>query len=119
VLILREAERADAEIQLTQGVHLWDRRFTLLMPEAAGGRAWRLRRAGRARKTPGQEGLPAPVRPSLPALHDLDGIAALPHLSWVRPGIPAAACPSAIRFTPPQGLTEAEFRVASQGLRVI
>src|SRR5262249_44282681 len=52
VLVVREAERAEEEILPRPGVHLWDRRFTVTLPDAAAGRAWRLKRTGSGRKAP-------------------------------------------------------------------
>lgn len=95
LLFCREAAAAKTEMTLESGTSsMWDGRF-LVRAECPGGAIsgqYRVRRLGRAgwtavaaagtglRKT----SVPGAVRPGLPAFFDLDGVAAVPHLGYVR-----------------------------------
>ncbi|MBI1777224.1 MAG: tRNA lysidine(34) synthetase TilS [Proteobacteria bacterium] len=119
VLVSREVGTVLDDCPLALGTMLWDRRFALVFGEGATHQGWRLARLGHGAAAGKRHPIPRAAVAALPAVHDLDGVVALPHLSYVRSDLPAGACPSTIRFTPPQGLTEAEFRVASPGSRGI
>ena len=90
VLICREPRAAAESIPAAAGC-LWDGRFRVFL---RSGKPFEVRRLGRNgwaavlkdRPELRQTHVPAPVRPSLPALWDLDGIACVPHLRYVRSG---------------------------------
>lgn len=97
ILVCREAAAIAAEMPALPGATAgWDGRFALAFaprfPRARGpvrlgalgvaGWAEVVQRAPDLRASP----IPVPVRPSLPALHDLEGVLAVPHLSYGRHG---------------------------------
>ena len=104
VLICREPAAAAEESVLESGGSVrWDGRFTL-RATAAPGRApgrfmvrklghdgWRaaVARHPSLRKT----AIPAAVRPGLPAIYDLDGLLAVPHLGFMRTASPDGGAP--------------------------
>ncbi len=104
VLICREPAAAAEESVLEAGGSVrWDGRFTL-RATAAPGRApgrfmvrklghdgWRaaVARHPALRKT----AIPAAVRPGLPAIYDLDGLLAVPHLGFMRTASPDGGAP--------------------------
>ena len=91
VLIQREARAMDGPVAIPPGGSArWDGRFTArigtgcgpLRMGALGVAGWRqARRDGAVRGR-----IPGPVCPTLPALFDDSGLAAVPHLGFVRPG---------------------------------
>ena len=101
VLICREP-RAAAESIPAEAGRLWDGRFRVSLPPGKlflpSDKPFQLRRLGRNgwiavlkdRPELRQTRVPGPVRPSLPALWDLDGIACVPHLGYVRSDVEAA-----------------------------
>lgn len=92
LLFCREPARVAAAVALEPGRELvWDGRFRLLVADdappglrlgALGASGWTaVRRAmGRA----GPPAVPAPARPTLPAILDQDGVSAVPHLGYNR-----------------------------------
>ncbi len=97
ILVCREAAAIAAQMPAPPGATAeWDGRFALAFaprfPRARGpvrvgalgdaGWAEVVQRAPDLRASP----IPVPVRPSLPALHDLEGVLAVPHLSYGRDG---------------------------------
>lgn len=128
LLICREAAAAKTEATLERGAWSeWDQRFLLRVESsaAARSRAYKVRRLGRAgwtavaaseaglRKT----AIPGAVRPGLPAFFDLDGVAAVPHLGFVRSVLRGAKRPVfTAAFRPAQPLGPPVFAfAASQG----
>jgi len=112
VLVCREARATAAAIALAPGEQArWDRRFTIrLAPSAPEGLSLGALGSAGLRREAG--GLPGAVRPSLPAMHDLAGIAAVPHLQYERPdrsGILAAI--ERLAFRPERSLAPAGFTV--------
>jgi len=102
LLVCREWRQVEAEIALRPGQSAtWDGRFRLSLgqrlPHASGplrvgalgeaGSALLAARTAALRANP----LPAAVRPSLPALRDLDGLLAVPHLHYGRGSEEAAS----------------------------
>jgi len=114
VLVLRELAAASPPERLEAGGELlWDRRFLVQAAAGACGpfmvgylgaqAAAVLRHAGSP-----HVGLPRFVYPVLPALWDETGLAAVPHVDYVRAGI--AALPR-LDFRPAEPLTRARFTV--------
>ena len=104
VLICREPAAATEESALEAGGSVrWDGRFTLRATAAAGPASghfmvrklgpdgWRVAvaRQPALRKT----AVPAAVRPGLPAIYDLDGLLAVPHLGFMRNASPGGDAP--------------------------
>jgi len=120
LLLLREAKRT-AEIRALPGEMLrWDGRFRWTLgpepgPHCGALRIGALQTAGVAdlRQMGPQallEALPAPVRPTLPALRDGRGLVAVPHLGFARRGWSAQAVGNC-DFRPENPLTRAAFTV--------
>ncbi len=97
VVVCREPSAASDVRPLAPGESaLWDRRFVVSLGRSAGAGPYTVRRLGadglaRARATARRagmtlttDGIPAPARPALPALFDLDGPLAAPHLGFRR-----------------------------------
>ena len=97
ILVCREPRAASDVRTIEPGESgLWDRRFVVSLGPSAGAGPFLVRRLGtaglvqaramaRAAGTPlGTDGVPAPARPALPALFDLDGPLAAPHLNFRR-----------------------------------
>ena len=97
VVVCREPSAAWETLPLTPGESaLWDRRFVVSLGLFAAAGPYVVRRLGtdglaQARamaRSSGMplttDGIPAPARPSLPALFDLDGPLAAPHLGFRR-----------------------------------
>ena len=116
ILVVRELARLTEPVRLMPGANcLWDRRFKVALPVAAGGpvRIGYLGRAGVAelnRTTPQlrHNSLPRLLYPVLPAVWDEEGIAAVPHLGYRRQGV--VVLPQ-IGFQPINPLTRAAFTV--------
>ncbi len=128
LLFCREPSAARERIALSERRPVqWDGRFlvpssrALGLPSGAvtvarlGAAGWRAVKA--AGPTPGQPPVPAPVRPSLPALYDRDGILAVPHLGYSRRGGTAMTAVT-IRFAPRNPLAPASFAVVTEGLNI-
>lgn len=99
LVIAREPVGVTERLALTPGGEVWwDRRFAVRLGPGAGGavtvaklgrEGWqRVRSAG---PDSGRTGLPEPVHETLPALWDGNGLAAVPHLGFSRPGFPLSA----------------------------
>jgi len=129
LLVCREPSAARQELPLSERRPvLWDGRF-LIPPATAlavpsrpltvarlGGAGWRALRA--AEPAVVRRPVPAPVRPSLPALFDADGLLAVPHLGYGRRrrGVYTEV---AIRFAPRNPLAPATFVVAPERFDII
>ena len=97
VVVCREPSAASEVRPLAPGKStLWDGRFIVSLGRSAGAGPFHVRRLGtdglaQARSMARREGMrlttdgiPAPARPALPALFDLDGPLAAPHLGFRR-----------------------------------
>ena len=97
IVVCRELEAASEVLALKPGARaLWDRRFVVSLGRAARPGRYHVRRLGtdglaQARASARAAGMPlrtdcipAPARPALPALFDLDGPLAAPHLQYRR-----------------------------------
>ncbi len=119
-LVLRELAAAAGPLLIHPGASLvWDRRFTVTLPEtAAGSLAVDYLGEGGITKldwrAPALRGirLPPLIRPILPAIRDENGIAAVPHLGYRRRGV--RLLPKLI-FRPVKSLSEAGFAVVKPG----
>ncbi len=111
LLVLRELAAASAAVRLEPGARLvWDRRFAVnLTPAAPSGFTLGYLGPGGA---PGAErgncDLPRLLYSILPALWDDEGLAAVPHLGYRRPGVGALPW---LSFRPANPLTRAGFTV--------
>lgn len=113
LMVLRELAAASPPQGIEPGSQLlWDRRFVVCSPEGAGGPFavgyLGAQAAAALRLTGAPVGLPRFVYPTLPALWDATGIAAVPYINYVRGGI--AALPT-LDFRPADPLTRARFTV--------
>ena len=119
ILVCREPVAASEVLSVEPGDSaLWDRRFVVALRRSAGPGPFLVRRLGRdgltqaramarAAGTPLRiDCVPAPARPALPALFDLDGPLAAPHLEYRRTGHrdEAAAAAFAASFRPARPL---------------
>ena len=119
VLVCREPAAASQTLSLEPGESaLWDRRFVVALARSAGPGRFTVRRLGtdglarvraqaRAAGAPlGTACIPPPARPALPALFDLDGPLAAPHLQYRRTGHrnEATAAAFAASFAPARPL---------------
>jgi len=100
---------------LPGGVVRWDGRFSLTLPAAApAGLMLGALGADAALLAPGKgpPAMPAAMRATLPALRDGSGVAAVPHLDYLRPdsGLDAASM-LAVKFRPTRPLAPAHFTV--------
>jgi len=109
-LVAREPARTESPQAFNGLTACWDR-FRVTLPEAAHTRGLTLGAQGNARP-PGNEAVPGAVRDGLPAIRDLDGIVAVPHLRWVRPGAEGWFRSAIVWTVPRQGLAGTEFAVA-------
>jgi tRNA(Ile)-lysidine synthase len=121
IMICREWAKAESCAAPVAGEPvLWDRRF-LVRLKPKRGRAARCRLGPLGEKgwnevvkyAPGLRhcGVPAAVRPSLPALFDRQGVFAVPHLGFARSKTAAAAL-AMVTWQPANPLTGAGFSVA-------
>jgi tRNA(Ile)-lysidine synthase len=109
-LVAREPASLPPAVPFAGGTARWDR-FVATLPPDVSPSGLSLGPLGRARP-PGVEQAPAPARPGIPALADLDGTLAVPHFGWVRPGADRRLCEVSLRAAPRQGLAQALFAVA-------
>jgi tRNA(Ile)-lysidine synthase len=123
VLVCREPGAVSDETALQAGESMvWDRRFRIRAAIGAGHHTVRrLGREGRsavtkAHRRHGGHPVPAAVLPSLPAIFDLDGVVAVPHLNFVRRngGEPALKGLN-VEFRPAHSLSPAGFAFAGAG----
>lgn len=110
ILALRELAAASPPLRVEPGMQaLWDRRFAAALSHTAE-RGFNLGCLGDAASetegTPG--GLPRLLYPTFPAFFDASGLAAVPHLGHVRPGL--GVLPT-LSFRPANPLTSAGFTV--------
>lgn len=116
ILVAREPEAA-APASAPPGARLsWDGRFRIAVPEGAPlglavAALMRDRRCLSPNALKVLEAMPAPVRPSLPALRDSRGLAAVPILGWVRPGLEDTLGAVRARFRPRRPLAPLGFTV--------
>lgn len=110
LLVLRELSATTARLE--PGAHLlWDRRFIAdLTPAAPRGftLGYLGQSGGVAATDHGAGDLPRLIYPVLPALWDEEGLAAVPHLGYRRPGV--GALPR-LSFHAENPLTQAGFTV--------
>ncbi|WP_353859152.1 tRNA lysidine(34) synthetase TilS [Azospirillum formosense] len=99
LMIAREPVGVTEWLDLTPGGEVWwDRRFAVRLGPGANG-AVSVAKLGRdgwqtvrsAGPDSGRIALPEPVRETLPALWDGNGLAVVPHLGFRRPGFPLSA----------------------------
>lgn len=112
LLVLRELALAEAPVALEPGAALWwDRRYAVSLPAEAAG-AFTLgylgQCAGAAPEGSFGRMLPPLVHSALPAFWDEEGVAAVPHLAHVRPGL---LMPPTLSFRPAKPLTPPGFTV--------
>jgi tRNA(Ile)-lysidine synthase len=119
-LLVREEEQAVESVMLTAGAQTvrWDNRFRLeLIAPVEGLRIARLGADGWAaivRDVPRLRAVPVPAlaRLSLPAVWDLDGIVAVPHLLYGRSAAhPASVIVVSVSFEPGQHVAGSQFPV--------
>jgi tRNA(Ile)-lysidine synthase len=116
ILVVRELAAAAQPLTLSPGAHcMWDSRFCIALPATAGSAmtVGYLGGAGVAglgrllqKSSPG--GLPRLIYPTLPAVWDEHGLAAVPHLGYRRED--GMVLPE-VRFRPANPLTRAGFTV--------
>lgn len=108
-IVAREVASLPPDVSFIGRTAAWDR-FVVTLPAALDGGGFILG-ALRTARPPGVETVPSAARPALPAIHDLDGVVAVPHLRWVRPGA-VRKLEGATSWTFPfQGLAGAGFAV--------
>lgn len=116
ILVCREVAAIAAALPLRPGEHAhWDGRFAVRLAPAAGAGPGRPRVAclGAAgwrevvvRRPNAGALLPAPVRPTLPALWDIDGVVTVPHLGYCRDlDAPGLGGPLTAVFRPARALS--------------
>jgi tRNA(Ile)-lysidine synthase len=111
ILVLREAAATAPPVRLDPGAAVfWDRRFAAALSARAarGFLLGSLAQSGAAVADLPGDGVPRLARPVLPALWDAEGLAAVPHLGWRRPGV--AVLP-ALSLRPANALGTAGFTV--------
>lgn len=117
ILICREPRAATGPATLEAGGSvLWDGRFLLRATDGGGPMMVRRldldgwSRIPQADRKACRAILPGAVRPSLPAVCDLDGVVAVPHLGYIRQGMERGKdrAYTAV-FRPAQGLSPAAF----------
>ena len=119
VVVCREPSAASEGCPLAPGESaLWDHRFVVSLGRSVGAAPFVVRRLGtdglaQARATARSsgmplttDGIPAPARPSLPALFDLDGPLVAPHLGFRRasPQHEAGTAEFSVSFRPARPL---------------
>ena len=124
LVIAREPVGVTERLSLTPGGEVWwDRRFAVRLAAGEGG-AVTVAKLGRdgwrtalsAGPDSGRIGLPEPVRETLPALWDGNGLAAVPHLGFSRPGFTLSAVAS---HAPEAVLCGPAFPVVSDRVGII
>ncbi len=119
ILVCREAAAMAAAVPITSGVAAWDGRFAARLPAPVpagltlgplGDDAKDLAARGFG------AGMPAAVRPCLPAFRDAAGVVAAPFMGYVRDAnrLPASPVPdwgATLRFKPTRPLARARFTV--------
>ncbi len=126
LLICREADRAMGEAAVSnRAPTCWDGRFVVraALTGSVARRRFTVRRLGRAgwaevaaaQRSLRATAIPGVARPSLPAVYDLDGVAAVPHLRFVRSDLGAKGAAFAVEFRPAQPLGPAAFAFGDAG----
>ena len=110
-LVVRETASLPLPTRFVHGTATWDR-FQVKLAAGAQGPGFALGPLGTGLPWRGDTHVPPAARPALPAIHDLDGVVAVPHLGWVRPGGEARLKGAAAWIFPRQGLARAEYAVA-------
>jgi tRNA(Ile)-lysidine synthase len=100
-IVSREVASLPSDVSFIGRAAAWDR-FVVTLPEATDASGLRLGAV---------ETVPGAARPALPAIHDLDGVLAVPHLRWVRPGADRKLEGATTWDFPVQGLAGAGFAV--------
>ncbi|MSP50382.1 MAG: tRNA lysidine(34) synthetase TilS [Alphaproteobacteria bacterium] len=109
-LVVREPSALPPAVPFADGAATWDR-FHVRLPDGRSGGSLSLGPLGVTTQPDGVRALPGALRPSLAAIHDLDGVVAVPHLRWVRPGADPWLGGAISWIFPRQGLSRAEFAV--------
>ena len=109
-LVAREAAALPPDVSFIDGTASWDR-FVVTLPAGLSGAGLSLGALGSAKMSGVGTVVPAPARPGLAAIRDLDGIVAVPHVGWVRPGADPSLRDAVAWTFPRQGLAGAEFAV--------
>ena len=126
VLIVREAGAIrDTVTVRSAGSVLWDGRFVLRIAGRGHGENLSVRALGTAGwaavaaadKTLRSLRIPPAVRPTLPALFDLDGVREVPHLMYRRQGVDPDSVRVTAMFRPRHVLAGAGFAVSSRPRR--
>lgn len=110
-LVVREPASLPPCVPFANGSATWDR-FLVNIKAGAPDRDLRLGPLGIGLPPADAGHIPSPALPSLPAVHDLDGVIAIPHFRWVRPGAEPWLKDATSWTFPRQGLARAEFAVA-------
>ena len=116
LLIYRELAATAPPVDATSdSLIVWDGRFRIVLPRDVPKGLWIAALGDGQALPPGArsaiEVVPAPARPSLPALRDARSLAALPSLGWVRSGLEDALSAVTVRFRPRRGLAPLGFTV--------
>jgi hypothetical protein len=111
VLVCREAAATAPPIALRPGVTVrWDGRFSIQI-DAAGPTDLALGALGPDLPADAARVVPAAALTSLPALRDLAGVAAIPHLQYERPDRAGLGRVIAVTFRPERALAGTGFTV--------
>ena len=108
-IVSREVASLPPDVPFIDGTATWDR-FVITLPAGAAGGGLSLGALKSARPH-GVEVVPGAGRSALPAIRDLDGVLAIPHLRWVRPGADRKLEGATAWTFPLQGLAGAGFAV--------
>ena len=110
-VVARESRSLPPDAAFARNTAAWDR-FLVVLPEGIPAERLRLGALGPGPRPPGLGPVPGAARPSLPAIRDLDGVVAIPHLGWVRPGADVRLRGASTWDFPRQALASTEFAVA-------
>ncbi len=110
-LVAREPASLPPGVSFIDGTAAWDR-FIVRLGSGTDGRGLSLGPLGNALPSGDPQKIPVAARPALPAIHDLDGVVAVPHLGWVRQGAEIRLKGATSWIFPRQALARAEFAVA-------
>jgi tRNA(Ile)-lysidine synthase len=110
-LVVREPASLPPRASFIDGVAAWDR-FIVKLGDGVGGHGLSLGPLGTDLPSGDPQKIPVAARPALPAIHDLDGVVAVPHLGWVRQGVEIKLEGATSWIFPRQALARAEFAVA-------
>ncbi|MBM3548947.1 MAG: tRNA lysidine(34) synthetase TilS [Alphaproteobacteria bacterium] len=110
-LVARESRSLPPDASFAGNTAAWDR-FLVVLPEDMPPRDLHVGAMGSGPRPPGLPAVPGGIRPSLAVIRDLDGVVAVPHLGWVRPGADVRLKGAVAWTFPRQALASAEFAVA-------